>query len=610
MPRLFLFLFLLLLPAGAFAQMNTDSLMRVAAQSEDSLQRLNLYLRIASAEKTKRPDLSIKYADSLHTMILALDSLRKLYLPFLIKGQAFKAKNDRVQAVHLLDQAVANAKKYGNHEGECLSHVALGGVYFQSGNYEKSLEHYNAFKAILGEPYTHPLRDAQVTTQVALGMLYKDQNQMAEAIRANEEGLELAIRYGFKSRVRDFYDNLGLVYGRMGNYKSKLEYQRKAIAIDWAEGTYSAPLVNNLANAFLLLNMIDSAAYYYQMAVNNPKTHWRSLIHSCNGLAQITFLRTHYEEALFWSKRADTLAVKTDNPMTITAARSQLAKAYMGLKHYDEAISVLEGLLVLMDQNPQFAFIEERAFVKKNLAQAVALKKGVPEIADWIQDFSKGKDSIHNFVVAQVVEDMRIRFETRQKEDSIQVLLLEHDLQKARATRYQISFAGGLALAAALAGLLFYFLRQRRLEREILQRQNEILLGENAALFGRINAMEQSAAPRTLRDFADDSIVLNGNEKTVFRLGDIYFIQSQGKGVQVVTPDGRHWRWQTMRNLEQALPSPPFIRVHRSYLINGMHIRKYSAEQLTLMNGDIIPVGGTQTKAVEEFLSQWLPDLA
>jgi DNA-binding LytR/AlgR family response regulator len=57
-------------------------------------------------------------------------------------------------------------------------------------------------------------------------------------------------------------------------------------------------------------------------------------------------------------------------------------------------------------------------------------------------------------------------------------------------------------------------------------------------------------------------------------------------------------------------PQFAFIRVHRSYLINGMHIRKYSAKQLTLSNGEVIPVGGTQIKSVEEFLSQWLPDLA
>jgi DNA-binding LytR/AlgR family response regulator len=65
-----------------------------------------------------------------------------------------------------------------------------------------------------------------------------------------------------------------------------------------------------------------------------------------------------------------------------------------------------------------------------------------------------------------------------------------------------------------------------------------------------------------------------------------------------------------MSNLETALPTPPFLRVHRSFMINGMHIRQYKANQLTLANGDSIPVGITQTPHVEAFLRQWLPELA
>jgi tetratricopeptide (TPR) repeat protein len=323
----------------------------------------------------------------------------------------------------------------------------------------------------------------------------------------------------------------------------------------------------------------------------------------------VSFYRGRYEEALSWSEKSEPLTVKAGNPMTIVNTRRQMGKSLMGLKRYDEAIAIFEKLLVLMDANPQFAFIEERSNIKKYLAQAVALKGGAPQVAAWIDDYSRGQDSIHNFVVAQAVEDLRIQYETQLVEDSLQLLQMENRLQTAKTTRYQISFFGGMALAISLGALLFYFLRQRRLEREIFQRQNELLLRENASLFDRIHAMERSSAPRSLQDFSNDAIVLNGNEKTVFRIGDIFFIQSQGNGVQVVTANDRHWRWQTMRNLSEALPCPPFIRVHRSFLINGMHIQKYSAQQLTLVNGDVIPVGITQAARVEDFLSKWLPDL-
>jgi len=212
-------------------------------------------------------------------------------------------------------------------------------------------------------------------------------------------------------------------------------------------------------------------------------------------------------------------------------------------------------------------------------------------------------------VVAQAVEGLRIRYETRQKEDSLRILQAQHQAQAAKTARYQISFFGGLLLLLLLLALLFYVLRQRRLEREILTRQNEQLRIENQALFDLKQRLDDST-PRGLHDFANTTVVLNGHDKQAFRLGDILYIQAQGNGVQVVTPEGRHWRWQTLRNLEDALPGPPFLKVHRSYLINGMHIRYYRSNQIALANGELIPVGATQAPQVTAFLRHWLPELA
>lgn len=589
---------------------NLDSLKRLAVVTEDSMTRFKSWNYVAHYEVDRNPDVAEKYADSAHTLAMVMRKPELQCKTFKLKALVAHKKNDPTRALHWYDEALENARKYNDREEECLILVNLAALNVESGNLNKALEHYRTFKSTVGKNPSVAVKNAQVTAQVGLGIVLKNQNKLAEAAQETKEGLELAKRYGYTDRIWDFYDNLGVIYGRMGDYQSKLEYQRKALYAINPNNAYVAVLYNNLANAFLKLNMSDSAAYYFQKAADDPRTKWKSLIHTYNGLSQVYFEKGRYSDALAWSDKALPLADKTGNAMTIVSAQFRRAKALMGLKRYQDAIDIFNRILVMMDANKDFAFVEERSNTRKYLAQAIALRQGTPEVADLIDAFAKGRDSIHNFVVTQAVEEMRIRYETQLKEDSLRILQMEHRLEKAKTTRYQLGLIGGLLLALSLAGLLFYFLRQRRLEAEILQRQNEELRRENGVLFAQMLQIEQSAAPRTLHDFANTSVVLNGNEKTVFRIGDIFYIQSQGNGVQVCTPDGRSWRWQTMRNLEEALPSPPFLRVHRSYLINAMHIRQYRSNQLTLSNGDVVPVGATQTPRLEAFLKQWLPELA
>lgn len=611
--KLLLPLLLLVGTVSLFAQtINLDSLKRDAYLTKDSVARFRDYYYVSSYELEKNPIVAALYADSAQSQALLMRRADWLCKTYKLKGLVAQKKNDPVLAMHWYEQALTQAQKHGDVEEECMILVNMAALCVESGDLTRAIDLYNTFKnraAAIGNS-SEALRTSRVTVQVGLGIVYKNQNKLVEAAEATKEGLALAIRYGYKNRIWDFYDNLGLIYGRMGDTPSKLMYHRKALLTVQPADANIAVIYNNLANAFLNLNQLDSAAYYYQKAADDPRTKWKSRIHTYSGLSQVSFEKGRYTEALEWAEKAIPLAVQTGNALTMVAAKTKKAKALMGLKRYDESIAVFQELQTLMDTNKEFAFVEERSLNKKYLAQAMALKNGAPQVAELIDEYSKGRDSIHNFMITHAIENSRVQFETRQKEDSIRLLQVNHNLQQTKLSRYRISLFGGFLLAITLLALLFYIRRQRRLERNILEIQNAQLRSENAAFFGKIQQFEKAAPTRTLRDFANESIVLNGNEKTVFRIGDILYIQSQGNGVQVVTPDSRVWRWQTMRNLEEALPNPPFLRTHRSYLINGMHIRQYRASQLTLANGDVIPVGITQTPHVEAFLRQWLPELA
>ena len=42
---------------------------------------------------------------------------------------------------------------------------------------------------------------------------------------------------------------------------------------------------------------------------------------------------------------------------------------------------------------------------------------------------------------------------------------------------------------------------------------------------------------------------------------------------------------------EQQLPSPPFVRIHRSYIINLSHLESYTRKEVVMDNGEQISIG-------------------
>ena len=83
-----------------------------------------------------------------------------------------------------------------------------------------------------------------------------------------------------------------------------------------------------------------------------------------------------------------------------------------------------------------------------------------------------------------------------------------------------------------------------------------------------------------------DYMFIKGESKNKFLkvdYKDILFIEGLKNYVSVYTPGQRIVTYQTLRDLEAALPQPPFIRVHKSYIL--------SIDKIRMVDGNIVFVG-------------------
>jgi DNA-binding LytR/AlgR family response regulator len=73
-------------------------------------------------------------------------------------------------------------------------------------------------------------------------------------------------------------------------------------------------------------------------------------------------------------------------------------------------------------------------------------------------------------------------------------------------------------------------------------------------------------------------------------LDEILYIEGLKDYVMIYTPAGRTITLQTMKNLEEKLPSDKFIRVHRSFIISIGKVKSVTGSSVEV-NGKSLPIG-------------------
>lgn len=109
------------------------------------------------------------------------------------------------------------------------------------------------------------------------------------------------------------------------------------------------------------------------------------------------------------------------------------------------------------------------------------------------------------------------------------------------------------------------------------------------------------------RNETRDKLVLRSHEYLqVVEIQNIIYCHSNAGYTTFFLSDGRKIMVsKILKDYEDVLPEPPFLRTHQSYLVNGNYIDRYSKEGLILLkNGAQIPVAGRRKDAVLEFFQQ------
>ena len=91
---------------------------------------------------------------------------------------------------------------------------------------------------------------------------------------------------------------------------------------------------------------------------------------------------------------------------------------------------------------------------------------------------------------------------------------------------------------------------------------------------------------------------------TLVKYNTIIYAESVGEYVRLHLNDGSTLTTlYRLKNMESALPSANFMRVHRSYIVNLSRVTSYTRGKIYLDNGDYVPVSLNYREAFRDYLA-------
>jgi two-component system LytT family response regulator len=108
----------------------------------------------------------------------------------------------------------------------------------------------------------------------------------------------------------------------------------------------------------------------------------------------------------------------------------------------------------------------------------------------------------------------------------------------------------------------------------------------------------------------NESISIKADYKvTMVRFADIIFIESVGEYVRLHLVDGSKMvTLFRLKNMESALPSSKFMRVHRSYIVNLDRVSSYARGKIYMDNDDDVPLSVNYREMFRQYIEHLQPN--
>lgn len=315
----------------------------------------------------------------LSEMVIIKEKMLELYLMSHLLEQGRRIEKDIPKAIEILERGLEIALKYDKVRIQGSFYFAIGTLYYNINEYEKSLEfHYKGlnvrrksgedvyagrtlyslslayrrladnnnalkyYRKAYSEAQEFGDKRTEANALRGMGIIYNTGGDYEKAIKSYQEALDIYIELNEIDNIAGQYGNLGIIYRRIGQFDNALEYLQNAL--DLSRKTNNSRFIiltaNSIGLTYQSLGQYEKAIESYGESLETAKKSGLLSMQSLalNNLGNIFSSLGKHEEAKSHYSQALVISRETNNIISEANALSNIGRSYSNMRDYDKAI--------------------------------------------------------------------------------------------------------------------------------------------------------------------------------------------------------------------------------------------------------------------------------
>jgi tetratricopeptide (TPR) repeat protein len=327
-----------------------------------------------------------------------------------------------------------------------------------------------------------------------IGNIYHNQGAYDKALQTFISSLKIEQELGDKFEMATSYNNIGVIYLMMENTAQAIENHSAALKIrkemmdevKKTGKTVPVSVLRDIGASYHNMGIVywkqlnyDKAIeqFYSSMEMRKEAGDKAGIAYSYIGIGVIYEQQNKLDESLESYFASLRICRELNDKVGIGSCYTNIGNVFKKKKQYDKSLEYAKLTLSTAKEIDYKDLIKE---AYANLSEVSKLMNNYQKAYEYQVLLSEIKDSLYNETKSKQLAEVQTKFETEKKEQEIELLnkdkeLQKTDLQKQRIITYTV--IGGLLLMALVSVVIFRSLKITQRQKKVIEKvRDEIAL--------------------------------------------------------------------------------------------------------------------------------------
>ncbi|MFH2142565.1 MAG: ATP-binding protein [Bacteroidota bacterium] len=274
---------------------------------------------------------------------------------------------------------------------------------------------------------------------ISIAKKYRELEMFDEVIEYSKKALQFAINEKNSEKLTDLYNELGIAYASMYKYDESLEYFNKYMKIQEDNLNKENMIIGygNIANLYMIDKDYKTSLEFSFKAVDIEKetNDSVSLAYTLNNIALIYKNMGKNKNAWDYFAQAEEIANITNNENVKIHVNSNISELAYLEKDYNKALNYLEKNRIMAQKSNSVRLLRETYGFFSDL---YVILNDYKKAYEYIVLYNQLNDSIENIESIKKINELKIIYDTKSRENENEILKRDIDIQKISNYRQQI----------------------------------------------------------------------------------------------------------------------------------------------------------------------------